>query len=263
MSKDISHILADWGYVPDDVTVRIVKGDDGRDKIQLRVDMGLLQMELDGRPDGLRPEGGESWLAYYERQQQAYDAAHPDSAPFLLAEEDCVRLWREGVQYYHRYLSFWHLKLYDLCARDTARNLRLFAFVRAHARDDRYKIQFDQWRPYVIMMNARSVAEPLIQRKRFEQGLHAIEAGIDAIRDFLDEYRQSHRADECAELVSLEHWRDEILAKEQEAQEARPNSAIRILRERLDAAVAAEEFEKAARLRDKIRRLTGGATAQE
>ena len=40
---------------------------------------------------------------------------------------------REGVQYYHRYLAAFHLQRYDLVARDTARNLRLFAFVVKHA----------------------------------------------------------------------------------------------------------------------------------
>ena len=130
MSKDITTLLEGWDYEPEEIIVRIVPGDDGRDKIQMRVDMGLLQMELDGRPDGTRPEGYESWLEYYEEQQRAHEAAQRD-APFALEDEDCFRLWREGVQYYQRYLSLWHLKMFDRCTRDTARNMRLFAFVRA------------------------------------------------------------------------------------------------------------------------------------
>jgi hypothetical protein len=255
MSNDLSRILNEWRFDPDTVMVRIVPGDDGRGKIQLRVDLGVLQMEMDGRPDGFRPEDFESWLAYYERQQQAYDETHPDSAPFVLSEEDCIRLWREGMQYYHRYLSFWHLELYELCARDTARNLRLFAFVRAYARDERHKAQFDQWRPYVVMMHTRAVATPLLQQRLYEEGLRVIEAGIEGIREFLDEYNQSERAEECVELVSLERWREELLSKEERAAAARPKSMTEILRRQLEAAVAAEEFEQAARLRDQIRKL--------
>ena len=119
MSNDLSRILNEWRFDPESVLVRIVRGDDGRDKVQLRVDLGILQMEMDGRPDGLRPEGFESWLDYYEHRQQAHDEPHLDSAPFVLGEQDCLRLWREGIQYYHRYLSFWHLGLYEPCARDT------------------------------------------------------------------------------------------------------------------------------------------------
>jgi hypothetical protein len=256
MSKDIANLLNEWMYQPDEVMVRIVPGEDGRSKIQLRVDLGLLQMEMDGRPDGLRPEGYESWLEYYEHRQCVHDEAHPDGPPLELKPEDCARLWRESVQYYHRYLSFWHLDLFELCARDTRRNLRLFAFVRAHVGDERLKLQFDQWRPYVQMMHTRAAATPLLAQRAFVEGLRVIEAGIEAIRDFLDQYNQSHRAEECVELVSLERWRDEIIGREEQAAAARPKSKISMLRRKMDEAVAAEQFEDAARLRDEIRRLS-------
>jgi excinuclease UvrABC helicase subunit UvrB len=131
----------------------------------------------------------------------------------------------------------------------------LFAFIRAHAGDDRLKLQFDQWRPYVQMMHTRAVATPLMAQRAFAEGLRVIEAGIEAIREFLDEYNQSHRAEECVELVSLERWRDEIISQEEQAAEARPKSKIGLLRRKLAEAVAAEQFEEAARLRDEIRQL--------
>jgi len=58
--KDISTIFEGWDYVPDELAVRRIKGLDGKMKIQLRLDMGLLQMEVNGRPDGTRPFGTES-----------------------------------------------------------------------------------------------------------------------------------------------------------------------------------------------------------
>ena len=258
MSKDITAILTEWDFEPDDIHVRIVPGDDGRDKVQLRVELGLLQMEIDGRPDGARPEQFESWLEYYEEMQRIHDSAHAGETRFTLEEQDCVRLWREGVQYYHRYLSFWHLASYALCARDTARNLRLFAFVRAHASQDRYKLQFDQWRPYVTMMHARASATPLLAEHKFAEALRLIESGIDGIRDFLEEYQQSHRAAECNELTDLERWRDETLVQQAHAEGPHGENAIQALRRRLEEAVKREEFEKAAQLRDEIRRWEGG-----
>jgi len=256
MSKDITRILEGWGYDPDEMVVRLVSGEDGRQKIQLRLELGLLQMEMDHRPDGTRPGGCESWLEYYEQKQQAYEAANPEAAAFSLDEGACGRLWREGVQYYHRYLSFWHLDLYELCARDTQRNLRLFAFICSHAADRRQKLQFDQWRPYVTMMHTRAVAMPLLLRKEHEEALRTIHLGIEAIEDFLEEYGRSDRAEECVELLSLQQWRDEILESRERAESARPKRPVEILRDKLDAAVAAEEFEEAARLRDEIQRLS-------
>lgn len=252
MSRDISTILHGWPYQPDDISVRLVEGDDGREKIQMRVDLGLLQMEVDGRPDGEKPEGRESWLAHYESLARQRDREGKTS--LILGEEDCHRLWREAVQYYHRYLSFWHLERFDLCARDTARNLRCFAFVRRHAEHERFKVQFDQWRPYVAMMNTRAMATPLVRQEKFAEALELIESGIAAIRDFLDEYGQTERAGECVELVNLERWHAEI-ERQRRLATAAPEDIRSDLRRQLDEAVAREEFEEAARLRDEIRRL--------
>jgi hypothetical protein len=255
MSNDMSKIIDDWGFDPDDVSVRIVPGDDGRDKVQLRVDLGVLQMEMDGRPDGIRPEQCESWLEYYEQQQVTYDAEHPDSTPYMLKKEACARLWREGVQYYHRYLSFWHLELHDLCERDTSRNLRLFAFVCEHVSEEQHKMQFDQWRPYVLMMHTRAVATPLLEQGRSGAGLAAIEVGIGDIRDFLDQYGQSENAEQCVELMDLEHWHAEMLQLKKEVEANLPKSPVEILRDQLDTAISDEQFEEAAKLRDRIRLL--------
>jgi hypothetical protein len=265
VTRDIASILEGWSFEPNQLSVRIVRGDDGREKIQLRLELGLLQMELDGRPDGQRPEEKESWLDVYRSRQKEQDTAHPDGAPFLLEAEDCERLLREGIQYYHRYLSFWHLKRYELCARDTSRNLRLFKFVREHARREQDKRQFDQWRPYVTMMHTRAVATPLLEMNDHVAAVKAIDAGIAGIRTFLEEYQQTERADQCAELTHLVRWREEIVAEAPQSPTAENPDAERPsfeppdlqaqLEAELRAAIDGERFEDAARLRDELRRL--------
>jgi len=259
VAKDISKLLEGWDYDPDRVSVRIVMGDDGREKIQLRLDLGLLQLEFDGRPDGKRAGGCASWFDFYQRKQRDLDADNPDGKPFELESEDCVRLLREGVQYYHRYVSFWHLERYELCARDTSRNLRLFAFVRQYARHTKDKLQFDQWRPYVTMMHARAVATPLIGLKEYGAALGAIDAGIRAIRAFLKEYDQLQNADNCSELAYLLGWREEIASKHAGDDPADvPYDPLVKLQAELEQAVSEERFEDAARLRDTIRQHSQG-----
>ena len=257
MSNDISHTLSGWQFEPDRVSVRIIRGDDGRDKIQLRLDLGVLQMEFDGRPDGVRVEDCESWLEYYQRRQKAHDEANPDGAPLLLTSEDCARLLREGIQYYHRYISFWHLERYELCARDTNRNLRLFAFVRDHAQHNKDKLMFDQWRPYVTMMHARAVATPLAELHDYEAAIGVIDAGIAGIRQFLAEYNQLENADSCVELAQLMRLRDQLASKGpgRFAPEPPPQHPLERLNEELEVAINEERFEEAARLRDQIRRF--------
>ena len=126
LSQDIQRLLDDWEFEPDQLQVRVIISDDGKEKIQMRIDLGMVQMEISGRPDGKRPQGHESLLEFYEaRAKHATDTG----TPFSLSSDDCAQLMREGLQYYHRYLSAFHLERYDLVARDTERNLRLFSFV--------------------------------------------------------------------------------------------------------------------------------------
>jgi hypothetical protein len=261
---DIDPILRDWPYRPNEVTVRTVAGPDGKMKIQLRLDLGLLQMELDGRPDGRRIHDCDSWLEYHERRQREHDAAHPDGKPYLLEPEDCAELQREGVQYYHRYISLWHLERYELCARDTLRNLRLFAFVREHARDDRDKLQFDQWRPYVTMMHARAVATPLVQLEQWDAAAGVLDAGIRGIERFLEEYNQTERAAQVGELRFLQQWKDEIIAQRDSAAatviadipaETELVDPATEIREQLKQAIIDERYEDAAHLRDRLEHL--------
>lgn len=251
---DISKILRQWPYKAGAVSTRMVRGEDGRDRVQLRVDLGVLQMELDGRPDGSRPEGHASWLEYYQHLQEAHDAAHVDSPPFELDFEACQRLWLEGIQYYHRYLCFWHLGMYERCARDTQRNLRLFDFVRRHTRDERARMQFDQWRPYVLMMHARATATPLVAMHQFDPAIEVVESALDGIQEFLGEYQQEDRVEECPEWNNLQEWRRELVDERVKFQASRGELTIEILRRKLQEAVEREEFEEAARLRDEIRR---------
>lgn len=258
MSKDISKTLDGWEYDPDRISVRIVKGEDGRDKIQLRLDLGLLQMDFDGRPDGHRVGGSASWLDFYEKQRLKHEADEPDE-PFVLESEDCQRLLREGIQYYHRYVSFWHLERYELCARDTNRNLRLFSFVRQYARHKKDKLQFDQWRPYVTMMHARAVATPLVGLREYGAAVGAIDAAVENIREFLQEYDQSQNAENCSELSYLLRWREEIVAKTDGMVGEEPYSPLARLQSELEQAVSEERFEDAARLRDTIRQHAKGS----
>jgi hypothetical protein len=242
VSKDLTPLLAGWDHDPDELQVRIVAGDDGRDKLQTRVELGVHQMELDGRPDGARPFGRESLLDHHEAEA----AAAPEA--YRLDPDDCAGLMREGTQYYQRYLALFHLRRFDLVARDTERNLRLFRFVVAHARRKRDAVQFDQYRPYVTMMNARARGMQALDREDVPGALAVIDGAIDAIRAFLREYDQDDQEAQCGELAFLLRWRREV-------EDLRTVGPVERLEQQLALAVSREQYEEAARLRDQIRRL--------
>src|SRR5436853_2451468 len=93
MDFDISDLLAQWEYQPGQVVVRKFKAKDGQEKIQLRVDLGLLQMNAEGRPDGKRPFGYTSLLEHYQARLYKHVAAHEGSDEgFVLKAEECAKL---------------------------------------------------------------------------------------------------------------------------------------------------------------------------
>src|SRR5438128_12080595 len=96
MNFDISHILDKWEYHPGQVVVRKFIGKEGQEKIQLRVDLGLLQMNAQGRPDGKRPFGHESLYEYHQARLYKYVGSHDgDDSGFKLKAEDCAKLQLE------------------------------------------------------------------------------------------------------------------------------------------------------------------------
>ena len=154
--------------------------------MQLRIDLGILQMEMTGRPDGQRPHNCESLLEYHRRRAERAGARGED---YELTAEQCNELQQEGIQYYHRYLSLFQITDFAGVVRDTQRNLDLFAFVSEHAERDELIWSFQQFRPYVLMMNTRAKASILLGEGKFADAMREIEQGRDTIQEF---FQQSH-----------------------------------------------------------------------
>lgn len=253
MSLDITAILRDWPYEPGKITARRVHGDDGRDKIQLRLDLGLYQMEAVGRPDGVRPHDCESLLVYHERRFLAYRREHGTNEGFELDEADCEQLRAEAVMYYHRYLAEFILEDYAAVQRDTARNTRAMDLCGRYAKEESDRFLLEQYRPYVVMMSARAKALSAFQENRPKVALAALKEGIGKIEDFHTRFGPENGVANSSELAILRAMAKEIQARI-------PEDPLRRLRRELAKAVKEERYEDAASLRDQIRsaRQPGG-----
>ena len=245
MSLDLNDILSDWPHEPGSLQVRRIEGSDGKPKIQLRLDLGLLQFELNGRPDGSEPHGLESLLEYH--QQRAKEAEDGDGK-FELTEEDIGDLQSEGIQYYHRYVALFQLGDWHSVARDTRRNLDMFNFVEKYAADEELAWSVQQFRPYVLMMSTRAKASLALEKDDAEAAIGLVEKGIKTIQKFLTDADEEDHIKENVEIASLREWMKELKKK-------RKISPLEKLRREMDAAIKAEQYERAASLRDEIQAL--------
>src|SRR5438874_10946779 len=184
MSLDLNDLLRDWPHEPGQIKVRKILGSDGKEKIQLRIDLGLIQMETTGRPDGQKPHGFESLLEYHQGLAQEKETA---GEAYVLTPEEVAELQQEGIQYYHRYISMFQLSDYIGVIRDTQRNLELFNFVSKYAEREELAQSLEQFRPYVIMMNTRARASIELEREDYIAAMRQIERGREKIVDLFSE----------------------------------------------------------------------------
>jgi hypothetical protein len=249
MNFDISHLLEHWDYQPGQVVVRKFTGKDGVEKIQLRVDLGLLQMNAEGRPDGKHPLGHASLFDHFQARLYKHLAENEGSdSGFMLKAEDCSKLQLEALQYHHRYICLLQLEDYAGVVRDTERNLAVFDFVQKHAESEDLAWSVQQFRPQLLMIHTRAKATESLRTKDYNTAIQQIEDGLTKIRDFYREHSRGDLLDQSGELNYLRNWLEEISS-------ARPLTKREELEKALNDAVNNEDYEKAAQMRDALRNL--------
>lgn len=263
MNLDISEILRSWDHHSGSVTSRKIRGTDGRMKVQMRLDLGLLQMEIDGRPDGTRPFGFESLLEYQLSRLEDYKAQNGTDFGFSLPPEQCTVLRDEALQYYYRYLCLFHLEEYALVERDTQRNLRVFDLIRDFAAEEEDRTSLEAYRAYVVMMGTQARVRQSVADGEHKRALEQVFHGLDEIREYFNSIGRESSIERSGEILVLKQLADEIAR-------TMPRDPIQKLRERLKRAVQREDFDRAAQIRDQIRALEAeeaeeqrtGATAE-
>lgn len=250
-AKDLRIVTDGWAYEPGQVSVRRVRGADNRIKIQMRVDLGVLQMEAKGRPDGARPHGYESLLQYQKERIDAYRRRNSNDLGFTLDAAECREMRDEALQYYQRYLANFVLEDYDAVAEDTQRNLDVLNLCTTYAAEDDDRFALEPYRPYILMMHAQSLALAAINRDDYPAAFRDVRAGVRAIRAAYERHGQGKRWRACGEVQVLR-------ALYREIRRHLPVDRVRMLKQMLRRAVRQEHYEEAAKIRDQIQSLQRG-----
>jgi len=251
MRDDLNSILANWPYNPDS-TVRKILGEDGREKLQVRVSQGpwdgVLQMEMDGRPDGRRPHGFDFALDYQKDRLEKHRAARETDDGFKLDGKACAELFDESTKVYGRYVMLLNIQDFERVARDTERNMEVFRFVNRYAEDEDNRMSLEKWWPYILRINGTAKAMIALKKKDYERALGIVQETRRRIEDLEELDAEEFR-------LERERSREGLEAMENSIKQMRGKTESEILKEQMDEAVAKEEFEQAAKLRDQLRQL--------
>jgi hypothetical protein len=251
MNPDITELLRSWPYDPDN-EVRIISANDGREVIQVRTPLGIEQMELHGRPDGLRPMGMESFFDYYLSQLEKAKKEGRESE-FELNHAQCIELFNEATLYYLRYLRLFQLQRWELTIRDTNRNLRVFDFVKEYACEETDKWYLEKWRPYILRINGVARAMLVLESGDPYAAINIVQDTINKIRSLPPLEDETFEFEYARSLKALE----ELLTH---LRNTFGKSELERLEEELRWAIEEQAFERAAELRDRIRALKAKQT---
>lgn len=241
-NQHLDDLFAEWPYEFGEVAARKVVGRDGRDLVQLRVDMGIMQLEATGRPDGERFDGHSTYYDYLIHQ------AAVEGDEFELDETRCVQIDREFVQFYHRRIAWLSLGEFERAVGDSEHTLLLMDFSSSHAPHAEWAQVHEQYRPFVLFHRAQAAALRDIENLNPESAIVEIEDGIALIEEaYLTHGSEPEVLEDDEFICRLRDMKD---ALEQQYEIEPP------LSKQLADAVASEKYELAAELRDRIARQT-------
>ncbi|OYP34712.1 UvrB/UvrC motif-containing protein [Rhodopirellula sp. MGV] len=235
----LDDLLKDWEFDPHTLNVRMVKGNDGRDVIQMRVDMGILQLETIARPDGQVIEGYPSYLEYLQETLLA-------TPELVLDEDQCMEVDREFMQFYHRRICWLRLQYYNRAVMDADHTLRLMDVSERVSPDEDWTRSHEQYRPFVLFHRTQAAALGALEdNESGEEAVQAINIGLETIREFFTKHEAEEHFDEDELVVRLVELRETLRSEYEVGQ---------TLREKLSTAVEQEQYELAAKLRDELNR---------
>ena len=180
MSDDITKVLEKWDYRLGRVDARRVMGEDGVEKLQLRIDLGLLQMNAQFRPDGKRPFGHPTLLDHFLIRLEKHRKENGgEDDNFQINPDECAKLQQEAIQYHHRSICNFELADYEAVERDTEHILELLDFVQDFAPEEEIGQSFQQFRPQTIMLQIRAIGTELIAASNYDAAINEINNASD------------------------------------------------------------------------------------
>ena len=120
-------------------------------------------------------------------------------------------------------------------------------FIQRHGNEEEFIASHEQFRGPVLFHRTQAATILALERRRYEEAIDALREGVDRLNAHQRTWWEQHDPDESPNPALIDHLRNF-------EQEIRKNFRVeKTLREQLDEAVAREDYEQAARLRDQIK----------
>ncbi|MGC4003261.1 MAG: UvrB/UvrC motif-containing protein [Pirellulales bacterium] len=203
----------------------------------MRIDLGLLQMESTDRPDGQKPHGEKTYFDYLIRESL------DKGSEFTMTSEQCSLADQEFAQFYHRRISWLALREFERAVIDADHTLSFMDFVKEHSPDDDWTIGHEQYRPFVLFHRVQASVFSELDENGAESAIAELNRGLNRFKKIYVDYEAEERYDEDEFVVRLNELKESL---------KKHFRVGRTIQEQLDEAIAKEQYELAAKLRDKL-----------
>src|SRR4051794_36165534 len=206
MRRDMDETLQGWSYEPDpgEVIAREVRARDGRTVLQIRIELGALQLEVGGRPDGTRPHGFPTYLEYLRYRASTRGSGAGERADWTMSPEQCAEADREFVQFYHRRVAWLALQRYDKALLDADHTLALMDFVAEHGISPDYIASHEKFRGLVLFHRTQAAAALALERRRPDEAIDAVREGAERLTAHQQAWDSEHEQDETPNSTLIE-----------------------------------------------------------
>jgi hypothetical protein len=218
-------------------------------KIRVVTQRGAIYLDVDGRPDG-----AESELPRFLAER---DSSSGGFGEFSLDDANVQGLSEEAFLYRLRREYFFKVGDYARAIRDVNTGIQIIDLITGHADNHELRTFFLQFRPDQEIFKCTSEAKLAIQQKDYLLARQRLELAASFVREFEARHSEIFPLNWLEErLGQLRKVYDEIGEMWENDLSPLRNTTL-TLEQQLEAAVKAENYERAAEIRDMIRMRDG------
>ncbi|MGL6227178.1 MAG: UvrB/UvrC motif-containing protein [Thermoguttaceae bacterium] len=232
-------LVSDLPSIQSESTTRLIRSSDGHYVLQMRVNLGLLQMEVTGRPDGQRPYHFATYFAYLVHFVKKRNSR------FLLTEQQYEDVCCEVEQFDVRSQCWFSLNRYQRAIRDADHAIDLLNLIRRWTIPSARTQELEERRLLILTHRIQAGIAFALYEKGPNEAIATLEKGMEYLRQQIEEGDSGELARVLARFLDTKHWFQQYYC-------IRSND----LEEQLEEAIRQEQYERAARIRDTLR--TGG-----
>jgi hypothetical protein len=216
-------------------------------KIRVVTQRGTFYLNVDGRPDGAPPILPE----YLKKRKSCHSQG---DCSFSLDDAEVQKLSEEAFLYRLRREYFFKIGDFARSVRDVNIGIQIIELITSHASNPELSLFFLQFRPDQEIFRRTAEAKLAIKQKDYLLARQRIELAASFLREM------AHMHPDCFPANWLEKRLKQLKKVYDEIGETWENdlSPLRnsppTLEEQLHLAIAAEEYERAAKIRDLIRK---------